>query len=660
MNNLASILAAGAPRSIGAALANWPVRAYRGSPADWRDQVFYFLLPDRFSNGKESPENLLDVDLSTPAGIAAVKNIRNGLAWQWNNWQDSGANYFQGGTIPGIKSKLGYLKDLGITTIWVGPVFRQRVDLNTYHGYGIQDFFEIDPRFGTRADLVDLVDTAHAPAYGMNVVLDVIFNHAGRNWFYDLSAGNGDQPPYLPNGSYLPIWPSNGYGTAITNAGQALGNDDYIWPQDFQDYGNFVRAGSGNLGAGDINDDYAEHKRTDFCDLRKLNVYSDDTLRSLILAYQYWIALADLDGFRIDTFKHVTQDQARNFCNAIKEYAENIGKNDFFLVAEVAGGNSAEDRYLSVTGRNLNACLDIGEQRETICNVAKGLQGPADFFAGFNYYDPGMGSHRNYGSQVLSISNDHDQISGTKVRFAADASNDHQAAAAVALQLFTLGIPCLYYGMEQGLAGGAEADQRQWLSNWGGADCFLREAMFGPQHPRAAGFAGTGSDPATSLAAGVVGFGPHGTAGRHVFNPGHPIYKRVSQLANCRAAFKPLRRGRQYQRQTRFLNNPFAFYGAGEIMAWSRVFDDQEVLVVINPHGTAARGAQIIVDRNLSPGGMTIVLNTDPSAPSGMQAGATVAVNNDNQTCSVALDAWLLGPSEVVVLANKSALDEQV
>jgi len=651
MSNIDTILASLPPQTLQAALNKWPQRdAYSKSPGDWRDQVFYFLLPDRFSDGNEKKERLLDSDLSTAAGLAKIRGLR-GSSWNWEKWQTSGGTRFQGGTLQGIRSKLGYLADLGVTALWIAPVFRQRVELNTYHGYGIQNFLDVDARFGTRKDLIQLVEAAHAS--GLLVILDVIFNHSGCNWLYDPSTGNVFKPPYLPSGSYQPIWPRSGFGTAITNAAQAPGQDDYVWPTDLQGLERYLRAGNGSLGAGDINDDNAEHKRTDFEDLRKFNLFADATLYALTLAYHYWIALADIDGFRIDTFKHVTQEQARNFCNAIKEYAGVLGKDDFLLLAEVAGGNSAEGRYLDITGRNLNACLDIGEQREIICNVGKGLESPGDFFAGFNYYDAGMGSHRNYGSQHMSISNDHDHVFGSKVRFAADQSNDHQATTLAAVQLFTLGMPCLYYGMEQGLASGAENDQRQWLQNWGGTDTLLREAMFGPEHPRASGWSGTQNQSDVNL----PGFGPHGTAGWHVFNPTHPVYKRLATLTRVRRQFKPLRRGRQYPRPISFLNNAFGYYGAGEIMAWSRIYDDQEVLVVVNTHGGQARGARIVVDGRLSLEGMQVVANTDPSAPSEMTPGARVPLESQDYWRFLRLDKFLLGASEAMVLANRSAVE---
>jgi glycosidase len=655
MSTLDTILASPPPDRIAEAIDNWPERGYTPSPADWRDHVFYFLLPDRFSSSREQSDRLLDADLSTQDGRNRIRSIR-GDRWRWDEWQRSGGGYYQGGTLKGIISKLGYLKELGVTTIWIGPVFRQRTELDTYHGYGIQNFFDVDPRFGSRRDLVELVNSAHSTQYDMRVVLDVIFNHSGCNWLYDNSAGDMRQPPYRPYDSYDPIWPRNGFGTAIYDRNQLLGADDFVWPRELQEYYCYIRAGSGNLGAGDINDDYAEHKRTDFCDLRKFNLYSGDTLNTLILCYQYWIALTDADGFRIDTFKHVTQEQARNFCNGIKEYAESIGKDDFFLVAEIAGGSSPQDRYLDVTGRNLNACLDIGEQRGTLCSVSKGLQSASDFFAGFSYYDPGMGSHRNYGSRHLSISNDHDHVSGAKIRYAADASNDHQAAAVAALQLFTLGIPCIYYGTEQGLASGAEPQERGYLSNWGSNDALLREAMFGPEHPRATGFNGTQGEVDTS----IPGFGPHGTAGWHVFNTAHPVYTRIKQLAAARASYHPLRRGRQYQRATSFLSGPFGFHGPGELAAWSRIFDDQEIVIIVNPHGTEERGGKITVDRILSSSGFRVIVNTNPDTPAALRTGAFLPAVVIDGRAVISLDNYLIAPSEVMVCGNLAAVDAAV
>ena len=98
MNNIDSILAADPPRNLKQILdpqhypRDWPVReAYTASPRDWRDELFYFLLPDRFSNGQERPKRLLDCDLSTPQGAQRIRALR-GPDWRWNRWQSSGAD----------------------------------------------------------------------------------------------------------------------------------------------------------------------------------------------------------------------------------------------------------------------------------------------------------------------------------------------------------------------------------------------------------------------------------------------------------------------------------------------------------------------------------------------------------------------------------------
>lgn len=642
--------ASSAPRSIHEALNEWPnLGTYTPSPSDWRDQVFYFLLPDRFSDGKENDRKLLNMDLSSEGGLKTIKELR-GSNWDWSKWATSGGSRFQGGNLKGITSKLDYLKNLGITTLWVGPIFRQRVELDTYHGYGIQDFLEIDPRFGTKDDLVDLVEQAHSR--GMYVILDVIFNHSGSNWLYDPNAGDVYQPHYKGQGWYDPIHPRNGFGQPLPVNPQKLEHDDFVWPKELQDRANYVGAGSGSLGAGSIDDPNAEFRRTDFCDLRKFNLDRGDTIWTLVTAYQYWIALADIDGFRIDTFKHVSQDQARAFCNSVKEYAQDLGKDDFFLVAEIAGGDAVEDHYLDITGRNLNACLDIGEQRDTIVRVGKGLESGSTFFSGYSF-SQGMGSHRNWGSQHLSIANDHDHVFGDKIRLAADACNDHQGTVAAAIQLFTLGIPCLYYGTEQGLASGAEASERQWLQGWKSSDTYLREAMFGPEHPLATGWNGTQGKTDDTL----PGFGPHGTAGCHVFNPDHPVYTRISKLAKIRQAYKALRKGRQYQREISFLDQPFTLAGAGELVAWSRVFDDQEILVVTNPNGAASRSGRVVVDGKLSGSGFRVVANTQSPKDGPLAEGARLEVKNWNGTSFVDLTAGLVGPSEVLVLVNDNAWD---
>lgn len=620
---------------------------YFPSPIDWRDEVLYFLLPDRFSDAQEASRPLLDRQNLGAARPA----LPNGEAWRWDRWAQSGAERFQGGTIRGIISKLEYLKGLGATTIWIGPVFKQRTRLNTYHGYGVQDFLDVDRRFGTRSDLVDLVTAAHA--IGLRLILDVIFNHSGSNWLYPQATPNRYQPPYTPGRYPFGGWRNAANDDRTLLAADAIhSRDDAVWPVELQDPEHYTRAGAGNLGAGSIDDPHAEHKRSDFFDLRDFQLENPNTLNDLARCYKYWIALTDCDGFRIDTLKHVSFDDARTFCGAIKEYATNLGKRDFFLVGEIAGGDYAEDRYLDVIDMNLNAALDIGEMRPTLNSVAKGWAHPSAYFNGF---DPGkavMGTHRNLGRRHVSILDDHDHVFGEKLRFSSEAASDHQVVAGVALQLFTLGIPCIYYGTEQALAG-PEPAAHGFLPEWKGSDRYLREAMFGPSHPRADASNGGAPAPDPNL----PGFGPFGTAGQHCFDPQHPAYVRIAALIALRTHIPALRVGRQYVRPIAFLGNPFAVYGPGEIIAWSRILDEDEIVCVLNGHGTQQRGADVLVDPNLNQIGsrMTILLNTAQAAnlayAGPYPVGSTVAVQRTPDGIAfVAIRD--LGASEVVVLGN--------
>lgn len=622
------------------------------SPADWQDEVLYFLLVDRFSDGQEASRPPLD-----RAALATARARPNGAPWRWDEWARSGAERFQGGTLAGVRSKLDYLAGLGVTTLWLSPVFRQRGHLDSYHGYGVQDFLDVDPRFGTRRDLVELVAAAHDA--GLRVIQDVIFNHSGPNWVYQDDAPGGPWTPHYTGGRRpFGAWLDADGAPTQTVAEQ----DDGVWPVELQDADVYTRAGAGDLGAGDLADPEAEHKRTDFISLRDFRLGSPRVLGDLARCYKHWIALTDCDGFRIDTLKHVSFEEARNFCGTIKEFAANLGKANFFLVGEVAGGDFAQDRYLDALGRNLDAALDIGEMRLALNGVAKGLQHASSYFAGFDPGDAVMGSHRNVGGRHVSILDDHDHVFGPKVRFGADAASPHQVVAGVALQFLTLGIPCVYYGTEQAL-GAPEPAERPWLPDFGGSDRYLREALFGPARPRRAGRAGRTAGPAGEDPA-LPGFGPFGTAGHHVFDATHPVYRRIAALADLRGRFPVLRQGRQYLRPFSFLGRPFDLHGPGELVAWSRILDDEEALCVLNGHGREPRGGDVLVDADLHPQGtlLTVVLNTADAATPGSNAGphpvgSTIAVQRTpDGRAFVALRE--VPPSEVLVLTRHPAADE--
>ncbi len=615
------------------------------SPADWRDETLYFLLPDRFSDGKEQTRPLLDRgDLA-----AARPSNANGEAWRWDRWAESGAERWQGGTLRGVRSKLGYLKGLGVTAIWIGPVFKQRGHLDSYHGYGIQDFLDVDPHFGDRRDLVELVADAHAA--GLRIILDVIFNHSGSNWLY---------PPDTPGGPFEPRYTSGRYpfGSWRGDQGQPVGRiqsiEDGVWPIELTDIEDYTRAGAGDLGAGYLDDPQAEHRRSDFYGLRNFQLDSGRTLNDLARCYKYWIGLTDCDGFRIDTLKHVSFDEASKFCGSIKEYAANLGKSDFFLVGEVAGGDYNQDRYLDVIGMNLNAALDIGEMRMSLNGVAKGLDAPSRYFNGF---DPGaaiMGSHRNLGRRHVSVLDDHDHVFGDKLRFSCEAVSGGQVAAGVILQLFTLGIPCIYYGTEQALAG-PEASERMWLPEWGRSDRYLRETMFGPKHPRKRGRDGLTPTP-DCLDTSLPGFGPFGTTGHHCFDETNPAYLRIAAACETRKKFPVLRVGRQYLRQIAEPGTEdFKNAVAGDLTAWSRILDDEEALCVVNTNGRDERSARAMLDADLNPPGSTMIVVFNTSQAAGIIAshpiGELIPVKRTSDGKAY-VEIQRIPPSESIILVN--------
>jgi glycosidase len=358
-------------------------------------------------------------------------------------------------------------------------------------------------------------------------------------------------------------------------------------------------------------------------------------------------------------------------CGTIKEFAAGLGKADFFLVGEVAGGNYDADLYLEILGSNLNATLDITEIRPTLTNVAKGLAPPSDYFAMTRAWDDDLGSHRNSGKRRVSILDDHDHVSGAKVRFSSDAASDHQVVAGVALQLFGLGIPCIYYGTEQAFAGPERSERQKFLPDYGVGnpppDKYLREAMFGPEHPRLSGLAGltagsAGFDP------GIPGFGPFGTSGAHCFNPQAPAYVRIAALSAVRAQFPSLRYGRQYQRPISNFGADFALPPAGELIAWSRILDDEETLCVVNGHGTEARGGDVAVDVALNSSSapadpwngaapfFEVVANSSQAAAGTTYTGthpigSRVSVSTRNGAAFIAVRG--VAPSEVLVLINR-------
>lgn len=543
------------------------------SPASWRDQFLYQLLPDRFSDGREAERPLFNRDY--PEKFRA----QDKAAWM------AAGNRFVGGTIAGIKSKLDYLQGLGITTLWINPPWRQRRDLETYHGYGIQNFLDIDPRFGSRQELRDLVDMAHDR--GMYVILDVIYNHSGNNWFY-INEQNGGSPSGSVPYRFSPPYQIHGWRSHQGNRiEQPIELDDGVWPEEFQNPDWYTRSGSiSHWEAAAWEDNmspFVEFRRGDFFDLKDFNLENIEVVESLAKVYQYWIALTDCDGFRVDAVKHVSPEASRRFCLAIHDYTQSIGKENFLLTGEITD-SSMTIGYLEVFGRNLDASLDIVSANNQLTAVVKGLAHPNAYFDLFNE-NSSEGAYRQVGRYHVSVLDDHDMSSRPyKERFAAHGivpNCYYQAANAVGVQLTMPGIPSIYYGTEQALDGSEDYHDYRVEGERAYVDRYVRESMFGGA------------------------FGAFFTEGCHFFDTTHPTYQRIAAIARLRnrndRVGKTLRRGRQYLRETSFEGLPFAIHGPGELVAWSMVLFDSEVVMVLNTHGMESRGADVTIDRVMHP-----------------------------------------------------------
>ncbi len=538
-----ALSAVDAPRSL-ADLDFRPRGKVYPSPPDWRDVVLYQVVLDRFDDGEDHP----------PVDRETQHDRDDEAGWTW-----------QGGTLKGLERRLDYVAGLGVGALWISCPLKQRSGESTYHGYAIQDFLSVDPRFGTTGDLRDLVDACHDR--GLYVVLDVVIDHAADIFNYD---GPGAQ--VYDGGRSFDV---AGWNDGGDKEPADFGPDDAIWPRELQDLVSFARQGE----MGDVTStSAAEAKDGDFMSLKKIDLTRPETLGVIVACYKHWIATADVDGFRIDALRHVHHDAASDFVHAIREYALSIGKANFLQVGEVADSDDEMRRYVGSNvelrhggdrdpskdpdGRGdypqLDAVIDFELHRRLI-PVLLNERSAADAAELWRRRKEYYRDYGRSGAYYLSYLENHDEgardrhrlLSGTFEQvpdgYDRPGGDPRLAVMATAVLLFGMGIPCLYYGTEQGLDGGGDKDD------------FLREAMFG----------GT--------------FGPFGTTGHATFDRDHPIYRQITAICDARQSEPALRYGRQYLRPISGDGVHFGEPDQAGVFAFSRVLDVTEIVVAANP-----------------------------------------------------------------------------
>lgn len=534
------------------------------SPADWRDQIIYFLMVDRFNNPAAPPVH--------------------------KPYDDSNYGEYQGGNFAGVQQQLGYIKSLGASAIWLSPVLKNLpFDSGSYHGYGIHDFLRAEPRFATNPANADnelraLVDAAHQA--GLYVIFDIVLNHVG-----DVFAYNGNsQASFSP--TPLPVQWRDATGTpqAQWSDVAAIPNPPtgaVVWPSELQQNKYFRRQGTP--------DPYGDDTIGDFDSLKQM-ITADTGLQAfLIRAYQYVIARYDIDGFRIDTLRYLQNNLPQLFGNSIREFALVLGKKNFFTFGEVLDGRAEQDiaRFIgrnTTTGSDANSLVGVDAALDyplfnVLTPTVKAFSAPASV-AGMYQARKGveqfiLSSHGDASRFFVTFLDNHDMKA--RIRYEQPGSPDEfddQVTMGVACLCSLPGVPCLYYGTEQGLHGA-------------GSDPAVREALWG----MAPGF-------------------PQNTS----------FYTQIAKMIAARNTQPALRYGRFYFRpisgdSVNFGMSPYP----GGVLAWSRILNDEEVLIVANTNTSQSETVDVILEMTLSkPGAALRILYSNKAAPTAPAAVRTL------------------------------------
>lgn len=344
-------------------------------PAWLRETVFYQIFPDRFCNG--DPEN--DPPGTAPWGTKPTSRLRTG------------------GDLAGIRQKLDYLTDLGVNGIYTTPIFAAPSN----HKYDTADYYAIDPAFGGAEDLIALVREAHAR--GMRVLLDGVFNHAGRDWFAfrDVIA-RGAESPYRD------------------------------W---FYDLGPFPV-------------DPARCRYETFANrvpsMPKLDTGNPDCAAYLLDVAGHWTEIAGVDGWRLD----VANEVDRRFWRSFRERVKSL-RPDAFLLGEVW-----HDPTEWLNGDTLDGVTNYPWRAATLAF----LKGDLDAAS----YDALLCRlrfrHTAAASRgLVNLLGSHDT---PRVRTELGGSSERAAQAAVLL-LTAPGVPLIPYGDEIGMEGAGDPDCRR-------------------------------------------------------------------------------------------------------------------------------------------------------------------------------------------------------
>ncbi|MGE5564029.1 MAG: alpha-amylase family glycosyl hydrolase [Bacillota bacterium] len=498
--------------------------------ADYRarlpqDEVIYFLLPDRFENGDPS-------------------NDRGGLSGDrlTTGYDPTDKGFYHGGDLKGVKGRLDYIQGLGATAVWVAPVFKNKAvqgppgqESAGYHGYWITDFTRVDPHFGTNADFKALVDAVHAR--GMKFYMDIVVNHTA-DVIQLAECKNQLDCPYRSIADY-PYQRRGGVNGAAINPGFTSEKDgsaaNFAKLKD-PNYAYTVRVPPAERNIkvpAWLNDPIYYHNRGnstfsgesstmgDFSSLDDVFTENPRVVAGMIDIYCGWITRYRVDGFRIDTAQHVNPEFWQKFVPATLSCARKVGIPHFHIFGEVAT-SEMDPAHTAVSTRvdKLPSVLDFSFGRAVI-DVVAGVHG-TDELARLFRADPLYEGGAEAALQLPTFLGNHDagRFPALLKMFGFKGSNAELLQRDMlghAMLLTLRGVPTIYSGDEQGFVGK-------------GGDQAARQDMFPSK------VASYNEDPL---------LGTRATTAQANFDPSHPLYQEIAELAHIRTTHPALTRGLQ-------------------------------------------------------------------------------------------------------------------
>ena len=498
------------------------------------EDSIYFVMTDRFANGNPKNDN---------AFVPGVREI-NGL-------DKSDIGYWHGGDFVGLTEKLPYIKGLGFSAIWITPpVVQNWVQMGSaaYHGYWGTDFTTVDPHLGTEAEFKAMIARAHE--LGLKVIVDIVVNHTAdiiynsygmygyasmnlvpykdyRGKEFDLLKFVGKKTfPKLDAKKSFPRPP------VVSKANKNIKKPAFL--NDLTNYHN----------RGDSTFSGESSFYGDFFGLDDLFTEKPQVIDGMIKLWSSWITKFDIDGYRIDTAKHVNPEFWSAFMPKIMAAAKAAGKPNFAVYGEVYDANPY---YLStfVQDQSFPSVLDFAFQRHGLGFAKTDGQVPRliDMFNQDDLYTTSTQSV--YG--IPTFMGNHDMGRTGYFIYSATYGDDdltlQRSKLANEVLFFSRGAPVLYYGDEKGMVGsGGDKSARQ--------DMFPTEVSEWQSEYR-------------------IGTSPIGT--KSAFDVSTPLEKQITTIGNLIKSNPALRSGTQQLRAT-----------SRSAIAMSRYLDGQEYVVIFN------------------------------------------------------------------------------